>query len=153
MAKERARAVAQEYILNLSKGKKITKGELLKKHGYAPSVQTAPSVVFQSEAAQEIIVPYVQRLKSIRDKMVAAIDGKDMTKEKLYVLSDSLKNLNYDINLAEGRSTSNNANLNVFREMSDDELVNYEFERNDRKDGPESAGGARKARTRKKASS
>ena len=105
MGSENAKAVAEEVIEKLENGEKVVLGEIIENHGYSESTQNNPKWVTETKSYQEVMSPVVDRMKSIRDKIVAEMEVKDISKERLSDLSTILKNTNHDIQLLSGEPT------------------------------------------------
>lgn len=105
MASENAKAVGIEAIKIVGKGLKLNKGDVIRKHGYKESIAINPKKVFDTKSCQEVVSPVVNRLESLRDRVIKSLDEKDFDKEKTNELNNLLKNLNHDIELLSGRAT------------------------------------------------
>lgn len=105
MASEAAKAVAHEVISEVGKGRIPNKGKIIRKHGYAPSVAHFPQKVTETKSYKEVEQPFVKKLIAHRDKIIAAMEAKDLSKEQYKVLNDGLAKINHDLQLLSGGST------------------------------------------------
>jgi len=97
--------VVKMTVENLRKGKRIIKGEILKKSGYAKSTTTHPKVIYESDGVKQGLKPIVDELKELRNRTIKALKTKNLKNEKVQELNNLLKNLNHDIQLLEGEPT------------------------------------------------
>lgn len=105
MGSENAKAVAMETLDTIRKGLKVNKGKIIKKHGYSDSMSKKPKKVYETKACKEVIEPVVKRMERIRDKVIKALENRNLDKEKTAELNNLLKNLNHDIQLLNGGET------------------------------------------------
>src|SRR3990167_7459794 len=101
-----AQAVALEKIRQVEKGGDSAITTIAPKKGY--SIRTAQSGKIQkSRSYQNIIKPYAQRLKRHQEKVLKAMEKKDLSEEEYKTLSDSLAKLTHDVQLLTGGATDN----------------------------------------------
>ena len=105
MASENAKAVAEDVLKKLNNSKKVVFKEIMEKRGYAEATIKNPKNVTETKSFQEVVSPIVDRMKGIRDKIVAEMEIKDTSQERLSDLSTILKNINHDIQLLSGDPT------------------------------------------------
>lgn len=102
----RAKAVALEVMDNVRKGKDFKWKDVQMKHGY--TYYSANSMkVKQTDTFQRTINPFLKKMESVRDKVISALDNKDMAIEETRDLNQLLKTLNHDIQLLSGNATEN----------------------------------------------
>ena len=101
-----ARAVAKDVINTIREGKKVVLKDIALKHGYSESSanQHAP---MQTRAYKEELSKAVASMEGIREKILSALNDKDMSKEKMFDLTKLLQTVNHDIQLLSGKSTEN----------------------------------------------
>lgn len=104
MASDSAKAVAEEVIRKVGKGK-VNKKEIILKNGYSKTVANSPTKVTETKSYKTVILPFLKRLETHREKVIAAMEAKDLTKEQYKTLNDGLAKLNHDIQLLSGGST------------------------------------------------
>lgn len=104
MASDRAEQTAFDVIKNLRKPT-ITKGKILKRNGYADSVAKHPDIVTKTISYQKVTRPVLQRLEGLRNKVITAMESKDISEEKFTELSRTLQGLTHDIQLLGGGDT------------------------------------------------
>ena len=120
MASQNAKTAANKVSETLRKGKKVNMGKILLESGYSESTSKSPTGVTDTKSFQEEIAPVVKRMERLRDKVIQEMDNKDLSEERFDTLSNSLRNLNFDVRLLSGKSTSNN--INEYRDLTDEEL-------------------------------
>lgn len=121
MASQNAKMVAKKVSEKIGKGELINMGKILKEVGYSEATSKTPAIVTDTISFQQEIAPVVQRMERLRDKIIAEMDNKDLTEERFSTLSDSLRNMNHDVQLLSGKSTSKIA-FNEYRNLTDEEL-------------------------------
>ena len=112
-----AKAVAEEVIETIRKGKKPSVRQIAPKHGY--TLETADSgQIQQTQSFRSVIDPFVDRLKVHREKILVAMESKDLTKEQYKVLSESMGKVNHDLQLFTGGATENIAVKPIYGGLS-----------------------------------
>jgi hypothetical protein len=106
MASENAKAVAREVIETVRKGKKVNKGAIIRKHGYAKSVSVMPQKVTETKSYKEEIAPIVLAMEQERDAAIKAMKKK-RSKAKYRDMVDAVDKLTKNIQLLTGGKTSN----------------------------------------------
>ena len=107
MPSENAINVANDVLENLRKHKKVNKGQIILKRGYAPSVATAPTVVTNTKSYQSVIAPVVERMIEARDKALTEINSRILDKVQYADLITAINKLNHDIQILSGGATEN----------------------------------------------
>ncbi len=102
---ENARAVAREVIATVQAGKKVSKGLIIKKHGYADSVVEKPEKVTKTKSYQEEINPIIEMMKQERDAIMERLK-KTRNKAKYRDLVDGMDKMTKNIELLSGRDTA-----------------------------------------------
>ncbi len=102
-----AKAVAYEVLETIRKGKRPNLGKIIKKKGYAVTTSTVPSQVTNTESYQSVVLPYAQRLQKHQEKILKAMEAKNLKKEQYKVLTDALAKVTHDVQLLTGGSTEN----------------------------------------------
>lgn len=104
-----ARAVANDVIAEVVKGRKPSISKIALKHGYSPSVARNPKKIRKTKSYQDVMVPFEQKLLLIRDRFAnellrkaRRIDQTDPAK-----LSVVIKNSVHDYQLLTGGKTEN----------------------------------------------
>jgi 23S rRNA pseudoU1915 N3-methylase RlmH len=100
-----AQNVAKEVIKRVEKGEKVVLGEIMENCGYAEASQKNPKSVTETDSYKETIEPFLTRLEKHRNRILVALEGKDLPKEKFKDLSDSLSKTTHDIQLLSGGDT------------------------------------------------
>ena len=102
-----AKEVAQEVLETVRKGKRPNLGKIILKKGYSLTTSTVPSQVTKTKSYQKVILPYAQRLQRHQEKILKAMENKDLSNEDYKVLADSLSKVTHDVQLLTGGSTEN----------------------------------------------
>lgn len=105
MASEDAKNVAKEVLEKLGKGKKVILGEIMKKNGYAQNTADNPLNVTETKSFQGVVAPVVERWKRERDRIMQAMENKDLNKERYKTLVNSVDTLTKNIQLLSGGDT------------------------------------------------
>lgn len=106
MASENAKAVAKEVLESIGKGKKPSVLKIAPKHGY--SVTTAGSGQIQAtKSYKEVMSPIVKRMEKERERIMLALESKDLTEERYKDLVDGLDKITKNVQLLSGRATDN----------------------------------------------
>jgi hypothetical protein len=129
MASLAAKRVAMEVLETIGKGKIPNVSKIAVRNGY--SQKTAYSgIVQKTETYKAEIESFLERLQKQRDKVLRAMDDKDLDRESYKVLSDSLQKLTHDSQLLSGGKTVNNENnedkqviVNILMDMRSTETV------------------------------
>ena len=90
MASENAKAVARNVIKKVGKGRNVVLGKEIAKQGYGKGIIKNPKKVTDTKSYQEEMTPFVNRLIKHREKVIEAMEGKDLTLEEYNVLVNSL---------------------------------------------------------------
>jgi len=98
--------VAQDVIKEVGAGRIPNKGKIQINHGYSEeSARTGKAM--STKTYKKTIEPFVQRLIRHREKIIAAMENKNLDKEQYKVLYESLAKSNHDIQLLSGGKTEN----------------------------------------------
>ncbi len=106
MSSENAKKVALDVIDAVIKGKRACKEEITQKNGYTKQSARAQKAV-RTKTYKETIRPFLERLTEHRDKVIMAMEKKNLNKEQYKILTDSLNKINHDIQLLGGKETEN----------------------------------------------
>jgi len=107
MPSENAINVANDVLENLRKHKKVNKGQIILKRGYAPSVATAPTVVTNTKSYQSVISPVVDQMVRARDRALKEINSRDLNIVQYADLVTAINKLSHDIQILSGGATEN----------------------------------------------
>lgn len=111
-----AELVAKEVIKKVAKGGKINMAEIIRDKGYSEAVAHTPQKVTEQPAYKAIMIPALQRMEKIRDKVLKALDNKDMNLEDSRVLKELLDSTTKNIQLLSGKATENvSSTINIVR--------------------------------------
>lgn len=102
-----AQQVGLKVLDSIRRGKRPNLGKILKENGYAETTSTVPSQVTKTKSYQKIVLPYAQRLQKHQEKILKAMEEKDLSVEDYKVLADSLTKVTHDVQLLTGGSTEN----------------------------------------------
>ncbi len=105
MPSENAKAVAQEVIARVRKGKKVKLGEIIRKQGYSDSISLSPTKITRTQSYKEEIRPIVERWQREIQRIQTQLESTDLEKEKYKDLVDSVDKLNKQVQLATGGNT------------------------------------------------
>ena|SRR3990167_2835867 len=105
MASETAKAVAQDVIAARKKGGRIIMGKIVEKRGYAKSIITHPRRVTKTKSFQKEIKPFLDRLIGLRNKIITAMESRDISQERFTELGRTLQGITHDIQLISGGAT------------------------------------------------
>lgn len=84
-----------------------TVANAMRKAGYSPRTARTPKKLTDSIAFKKKFQPYAERLKKHQEKILQAMEAKDLSKEQYKVLSESLAKTTHDVQLLTGKSTEN----------------------------------------------
>lgn len=99
--------VAQDVLESVRKGKRPNLGKIILKRGYALTTSTVPSQVTNTKAYKKVVLPYAERLQKHQEKILKAMEAKDLSVEEYKTLSDSLTKITHDVQILTGGSTEN----------------------------------------------
>jgi hypothetical protein len=114
MASENAKMVAREVLETIRKGKRVDKGDIIRKNGYAEATSTVPSLVTNTKSYQNEIKPIVERWQNEVVRIQDELEQKDLSKERYEVLITAVDKLNKQIQLATGGYTEQQKIIIVF---------------------------------------
>lgn len=101
-----AKAVADEVIRTVRKGKKPNISKIAVKHGYSPASAKA-SKPQKTKAYQEVMIPFVEKLAERREKALNAITDKKLKSTSARNLASIVDVLTKNHQLLTGGATSN----------------------------------------------
>jgi len=90
---------------NLRKGKRIIKGKILEKSGYAKSTTKRPKAIYESDGVKEGLKPFVDELVKERDKAIKSITNEKRNSAGYKDLISSIDTLTKNIELLTGNPT------------------------------------------------
>ena len=129
MPSENARAVANDVIAAVGKGRKVSIRKIARNRGYSPSVADNPKKITKTKTYRETLAPVLDRYERLRDRILKAIEGKDLSKERFKDLGEELAKVTHAIQLLSGGATANVALHAVIseekREMSKQALRGF----------------------------
>ena len=105
MASQNAQAVAKDVIETIGKHRKVSLRKIIKNRGYSQHTADNPKLVTETQTYKKETKPFLKRLEGMRDKILNAMEVKDVTKEQFEVLSRSLERTTHDIQLLSGGAT------------------------------------------------
>ena len=105
MQSENAKAVAQDVIKAVGKGRKVVLGKIIEKHGYKKSIAKSPKKVTDTQSYKDEIEPFLDGLIKERQRILTAIKGKDLNNVQYEGLTRSLDLLTKNIQLLSGGAT------------------------------------------------
>ncbi len=105
MATNKQEKLVKNIIENYGKKIPKNKGELLDNSGYKKASQKNPKLILEGKGVQKDLKPFVDKLIVHREKVMKAMDNKDLDKEQYRVLGEELIRINHDIQLLSGGST------------------------------------------------
>jgi len=108
----RSKEVAEKVLANIRAGKHSNMQQIQIESGFTPKSAKA-MIATKTKVYKTTILPVLEGLKAIQNKAINNIISRDFTKEKLKDVNDSLKIVNHDVLLLEGKSTENIANRAV----------------------------------------
>lgn len=75
--------------------------------GYPETTAKNPQIVVASKVYQSEVRSVLQRYEAIRDKVLLALEQKDLSKDQTFTLASTLKGVTHDIQLLSGGKTEN----------------------------------------------
>jgi len=106
MASIMAEKTAQKVIETISKGQNPIVSKIAQEMGYSKN-SAMTNVPQNTLTYQRTIGIYIKRLEKHRDKVLKAMEAKDLNKEDYRILSESLDRLSKQSLLLQGKSTDN----------------------------------------------
>jgi len=91
-------------LVNLKNGVRQKVKDIAIEEGFSP-LYAGSGQIQETKSYQEVIVPALQRMITIRDKVLVAIEARNLSHEALFDLNNTLKVLNHDIQLLSGGNT------------------------------------------------
>ena len=108
MASRNAKNVALEVLESIGKGKKINLGEIARKKGYAQNTSDNPKLITETKSYQDIVEPFLEKMIKERDRIIQAMEEKDLTKVQYQHLAEVADKFTKNIQLLGGKPTENN---------------------------------------------
>lgn len=104
---DRPRRVAQRVKQLIAEGKKVVLAEIMREEGYAETVAMKPRNVTDRPSYKEEMGDFLERIQRHRDRVIDAMEKKNLNEEQYRSLSDSLTKLTHDVQLLSGGKTEN----------------------------------------------
>lgn len=104
MPSENAKAVAREVLSTLQAGKKVRKGEIMRKYGYSERMTKSPTKVTETKSYRSVVQPVIEAMEEERRKIIEELKKK-RDKAKYRDLIDGLDKLTKNVELLSGRET------------------------------------------------
>ena len=101
-----AEEVAREVLGNLGKPVRPNITQIAIRKGLKPKYANSGQVQ-KTKAYRAIIDPYANRLKRHQEKILKAMEAKDLSEEDYKTLTDSLAKVTHDVQILTGGSTEN----------------------------------------------
>ena len=119
----RAKKVAREVLASALNGGRETLKDIAIKNGYSPASAKGGSITGTLSYKEEII-PMVNQMTRIQNKILAELEGRDVSKERFLDLTSAHKNLLHDKQLVSGKATENvNTTPNIIVYTNSDPLA------------------------------
>jgi hypothetical protein len=107
MASISAKKAGEKVLENLGKGKKPNLGKIAREIGYADNTADNPKNITETKSFKEVIDPVVNRWIKLREKFTKSLEDKDLDKEQVRTIVDSIDTLTKNIQLLTGGKTEN----------------------------------------------
>lgn len=107
MASITAENVAKDVVKTLENQGKVVLGKILKNNGYSKAVISNPKNVTETDSYKNAMALHIQRMQKHRDKILKAMEAKDLSQEDYRILSEAFDRMNKTMLLAQGKSTEN----------------------------------------------
>ena len=117
MASENAKKVAYDVLEAVRKGERVNKGDIIEKNGYAKTTSTVPTQVTNTKSYQSVINPFVDKMIAERDRVILAMQIKDLDTVQYAQLNSAIDTFTKNIQLLSGQETER-AGVNI-------SVVNY----------------------------
>lgn len=104
MASENAKAVAEEVLETMGKGKKVSVSAIARKHGYSHNTAKNPKQIRNTQSYKKIVDPIIAKMIKERDAALAAMASK-RKKATYRDLSSGFDRLTKNIQLLTGGDT------------------------------------------------
>ena len=119
----RAKKVAREVLASVREGTGRTLKDIAVANGYAVNSAIGGSITGTLSYKEEII-PMVNQMTRIQNKILAELEGRDVSKERFLDLTSAHKNLLHDKQLTQGKATENvNTTPNIIVYTQSDPLA------------------------------
>lgn len=103
-----AERVAKIVMRKVRNGEPVVYSDAIKESGaYSPSIAEHPQKVLGTKSYQKAIAPHINALERHRNKIMRAMEAKDLSLEDYRILSESYDRMSKNLLLAQGKSTEN----------------------------------------------
>lgn len=102
-----AELVAKDVLKSVKNGERVNLGNIAKKRGYSPATYRNPVNITGTDSYKAIMIPAIQRMENIRNKVLVALENRDLTVEDSRVLKELLDSTTKNIQLLSGKATEN----------------------------------------------
>ncbi len=99
--------VAKDVLECVKKRDKVNMYQIAIKRGYKPYTARNPVRITSTEGYRSVMEPYLKQLEVHRNKVLKAMESKDLDSEDYKVLSESLDRLTKQTQLLSGKATEN----------------------------------------------
>ncbi len=113
MASINAINVAKKVKQKIMNGEKVEYGKIIRDSGYSDYVSKSVAPVTRTKAYQSIMIPFLQRLESHRDKLLQEMNRRDLSKEDYRILSEAFDRMNKNVQIASGKLNINDSNVTI----------------------------------------
>lgn len=114
MASENARKAATKVLEKLGNGEKVVMGEILRQSGYSDNTADNPISVTSTKSYQDTITPFVDKMIAERDRVILAMQVKDLDTVQYAQLNSAIDTFTKNIQLLSGQETERaGVNINV----------------------------------------
>jgi len=107
MPSANAKAVAEEVLATLGKGRKVSVSAIARQKGYAPSYAKTPKNITETKTYRAVVDPVLDRMRKHRERILKALESKDLDRERFKDLTEALQKSTHDIQLLSGGATAN----------------------------------------------
>lgn len=104
-----AELVAKDVLNAVKNRERINMYKIAIRNGYKPSTARNPTDITEQDDYKAIMIPALKRMETIRDKVLIALNDKDMSLEDSRVLKELLDSTTKNIQLLSGKATENTA--------------------------------------------
>ncbi len=102
-----AQEVGKEVLETVRKGKRPILGKIIRKKGYALTTSTVPTQVTRTKSYKEVVKPVLERYLKEEQRLLEAVEKKNLKKEQYRILIDSLDKVRKQIQILSGGRTGN----------------------------------------------
>lgn len=97
-----AREVAREVSETIRNEKPVNLGKIIQKKGYSKSTSLKPKLVTGTKSYQEQNAPLVKQMERERQRIIKAMEEKDLTQVQYQHLAEVVDKFSKNINLLKG---------------------------------------------------